>query len=114
MILNERHDLAPAVPTPILANFFRAIGVLVIGVAAFIALALFKSGSPNSDLIDRTPALLLVVGSGGLTALLLFGIGELIHLIAKIEHNTAQEKNQAMLDSLHRIEALLEAGRREK
>lgn len=109
-IINDRHELPDTAKAPILAKIARALGWLCIIGLIFGALMFAKTYEGQRDIHGFLFAAAYALGS----ALVFFGIGEVIHLIAKIEHNTAQRKDQAILDSLHRIESLLELKRSEK
>jgi hypothetical protein len=96
--------------TPILVSVFRAVGWLVAIATAIFVAAVFAS----ENKLLSVPTALIAVGSGGITALIFFGIAQVLQGFANIEHYASHEKNEAVLSSLHRIEGLLEAMRGDK
>jgi len=89
--------------TPILAGFYKIVAWLVL-IATVLLFAFSVRG-------DRTaiPVLVSMAASGVLASLLAFGIAQVIEYIAKIEYHASSEKNDAILRSLHKIEAHLQA-----
>jgi uncharacterized membrane protein len=93
-----------APPQGLLAQIFVAVGWLNVVATVLIVAVTFS----NAGKIGLVPVALVALGSGGLATLILFGIAQVLNSITKIEYNTNREKNDALLQSLHRIEKHLE------
>lgn len=90
---------------PILASLFNALGWLQVLCTAFLVFAAVSSG----EKIASIPVALVIGGTGGLVALASFGVAQILTIIARIEYHTSNEKNDAILRSLHKIEGHLAA-----
>lgn len=89
---------------PILVVLFRVFGVLSLLGAALAAFGAVRMPPSAGNL----PSAAVVAASGVLSSLVSFGIAQVILLVAKIEYNTAAQKDAAILQSLHKLEASLQ------
>ena len=96
--------------TPILASIFTAVGWLVVASTVLLSVVSFQA----EQKLLAVPAVLIFGGCGGFVALIFFGIAQVLESIAKIEYHTSCEKNEAILNSLHKIEGHLAAIRETK
>lgn len=89
--------------TPILVSLFRAVGVVILLATALFALTALHT----QQAIANIPVAAVIGAAGVLVSLVPFGIAQVILLVAKIEYNTATQKDAAILHSLHKIEGHL-------
>jgi hypothetical protein len=106
MLIRQKTDALETteMPTPILASIFTALGGLIVIATILVVVVSY----PKDEKIMAVPTVLIIGGSGGFTALVFFGIAQVLRSIALIEHHASREKNEAILHSLHRIEGLFE------
>ncbi len=107
----ELNDVAPK--TPILSSIFTFAGWTEIAVAVVLGFVGWRTYQETQN-ASALSAIAIIDGCLIFGALVSFGVAQLLNYFAIMAHHAANEKAEAILQSLHKIEAHLEAMRRER